>query len=100
MKGSLKANTGFLLLVLLCGYSRSGGVASPGTPNLRDTQIHTVARLIGKVRKSLGYDAFLKLSRGLTVEESGTDHNSSAGFVYSFGLKGKARRESTSSKPD
>jgi aspartyl protease len=100
MNGSLKGKTGFLLLVLLCGYSRPGGAARPGTPDLRDTEILTVARLIGKVRKSLGYDALLKLSRGFTVEEAGTDHNTHAGYVYSFGPKGKVRRESTSSHLD
>lgn len=90
MKGSLKATTGFLLLMLLCGYSLPGG-ASPAP---------TVARVIENVRKSVRYEALTKLSRGFTVEEADTDPGAPSSLVYSFGPKGKARRQSTSSNPD
>ena len=100
MKGSFKATCSFLLLMLFCGCSRSGEAAGPGIPDLRGTESLTAARLIGNVRKSVGYQALAKLRRGFTVEEVRTDQSSPAGFVYSFGPKGKARRQSTSSNPD
>lgn len=100
MNGSLKATAGLLLLILLCGYSRTGGVAGPAVRGLQNTETRAVAAVIRNIRKSIRYEALQKLNPGFKVEEAGTGHNASAGFVYSFGPKGKARRQSASSNPD
>jgi hypothetical protein len=100
MKRSLKVTTGLFLILFICGYSRPGGAAGPANRGSGKTADPDVAELIGNVRKSIDYEALQKLSRGFTVEEAGTDPSASAGFVYSFGPNGKARREYISSTPD
>jgi hypothetical protein len=100
MKLSFRAASGFLLVLLLCGDSRSGGEVGSRIPDSRQAENITIARLMSDVRRSLRYEAVAKLRRGFTVEEVRTDQSSAAGFVYSFGPKGKARRESISSNPD
>jgi hypothetical protein len=100
MKGSLRASAGLVLLILLSGYSPPRGVEGPAVRGSRKTTAPDVAELIGNVRKSIGYEALQSLSRGFTVEETATDAKAAAGFVYSFGPKGKARRQSTSANRD
>jgi len=100
MKRSLKITAGVFLVVFLCGYSRPGGAAGPAICSSAETADPDVAELVGNVRKSIDYEALQRLSRGFTVEEAAADGNAARGFVYSFGPKGKARRESISSNPD
>ena len=97
MTGSVKANLVFLLLILLCAYSRSGGASEAAIRPGRDS---AVSELISNVRTAIRYDALQKLTRGFTAEEVSTDASTSKGFVYSLGPGGKARRESASSNPD
>jgi aspartyl protease len=100
MQNLFRKRAGLLLLILICGYCRSGGAVATAARGSRKAKDADVAELIGNVRKSIGYEALQRLSHGFTVAENATQTNAATGFVYSFGPTGKARQESTSASPN
>src|SRR6266404_3590355 len=86
------------LLILMCVSGRTAVLVQSSKSRAKESL--TIARLVGNVRKSIGYDQVKKLKSGFTVEETLTESKNKGSFVYLFGPNGELRRQASTLNPN